>query len=244
MLNKNDKDKNNYIKSYGILCFNKVNNETKVLLVKRKYTYEFFHFTTSNYHFTKQNIIKLFNKMTIDEKRLILFFDFDLLWKKLSYDIDSFNNIIYSKCKRLYNLNVLENKEVVIKEICNSENLKDSECDLWSTPKGRKNYPEENKYIVAMREFSEETNIPKNNYYINFDFKRYYILDNKYKINYYIAIYRNNKRVNLDYTDLKLLNEINGINWFSLEEIQKECNYLYKHIKPAFTFVKNNDLLL
>ena len=85
---------------------------------------------------------------------------------------------------------------------------------------------------------------PENNYYINFDFKRYYILDNKYKINYYIAIYRNNKRINLDYTDLKLLNEINGINWFSLEEIQKECSYLYKHIKPAFTFVKNNDLLL
>ena len=237
-------NKKNYIKSYGLLCFTKIKDELKVLLVKRKYTYDFFHFITCNYNFSKQNLIKMFNKMTIDEKRLILYFDFDILWRKLWYEINSFNNIIYHKTKKTYDEYVSDNKDMIINELRNSENLKDNECDLWSIPKGRKNNYYENKLMVSIREFTEETNISKNNYHLIFDFKRHYILDKKYKINYYLAIYKNHKKILLDLTNIDLLNEVNNITWFSLEDIQKECNYLYKHLKPAFTYVRNNDLIL
>tara|TARA_B110000263_G_scaffold227908_1_gene220585 strand:+ start:1608 stop:2393 length:786 start_codon:yes stop_codon:yes gene_type:complete len=239
-----DKIKKNYIKSYGILCFNKINNELKCLLVKRKYTYAFFHFVMCNYVFTKKNIIKLLNNITIDEKRLIIEFDFDKLWNKLWFEKSSFNNIIYSKTKKLYQLNILNNKKQIISEINNSKNLKDAEANIWTIPKGRKNKVNENKLLVAIREFNEETSFVKNDYYLNFNFKKNYILDNKYKIIYYIAIYKNNMKINIDYTNINLLNEVNGINWFSLNEIKTECNYLYNNIKPAFTYVKHNDLIL
>jgi ADP-ribose pyrophosphatase YjhB (NUDIX family) len=236
--------KKNHIKSYGISCFTKIKDDLKVLLIKRKYTYEFFHFITCNYVFNKNNLIKMFNKMTVDEKRLILYFDFDILWCKLWYEINSFNNIIYHKTKKIYDEYINIHKDMIINELKNSENLKDCDCDLWSLPKGRKNYSTENKFLVAIREFFEETGISRNNYYFNFNFKRHFILDNKYKINYYIAVYKNNKKVSLDLTNVNLLNEVNGIAWFSLDEIKNECNYLYKHIKPAFIYIKNNDLIL
>lgn len=240
----NANTKKNYVKSYGILCFNKIKDDLKVLLIKRKYTYEFFHFITCNYIFNKNNLIKMFNKMTIDEKRLIMSFDFDVLWNKLWYEINSFNNIIYHKTKKIYNKYITNHKDMIINELKNSENLKDYECDLWSLPKGRKNHPNENKFLVAMREFNEETGITKNNYYLNFDFKHHFILDNKYKIKYFIGLFKNNKKISLDLTNINLLNEVNGIAWFSLEDIQKECPYLYKHIKPAFSYIRNNDLIL
>jgi len=186
----------------------------------------------------------MFNKMTIDEKRLILYFDFDMLWKKLWYEANSFNNIIYHKTKKIYEDYVLKNKDMIINELRNSKNLKDSECELWSIPKGRKNHCTENKLLVSIREFNEETNISKNNYYLIFDFKRYYILDNKYKITYYLAVYKNNKKITYDIQNFNLLNEINNINWFSLDEIQKECNYLYKCLKPAFSYIRNNNLII
>jgi hypothetical protein len=119
----NSDKKKNYIKSYGILCFSKINDTVKVLLIKRKYTYEFFHYITCNYVFTKSNLIKLFNKMTIDEKRLILLFNFDLLWNKLWYEINSFNNIIYNKTKKNYYNYVDKYKDIILSELNNSENL-------------------------------------------------------------------------------------------------------------------------
>ncbi len=243
-INNDNNVKKNYIKSYGLLCFSKIKDDLKVLLVKRKYTYEFFHFITCNYIFNKNNLIKMFNKMTIDEKRLIMHFDFDLLWKKLWYEVNSFNNIIYHKTKKIYSDYINNYKDIIINELKNSVNLKDSECELWSMPKGRKNHSTENKFLVAIREFYEETGISKNNYYFNFDFSHYFVLDNKYKIKFFIALYKNNKKVSLDLTNITLLNEVNGLAWFSLHDIQTECNYLYKHLKPAFSYIKNHDLIL
>jgi predicted NUDIX family NTP pyrophosphohydrolase len=237
-------NKTKYIKSYGILCFNVIKDELKVLLVKRKYTYEFLYFVTSNQDFNKTVLIKLFNKMTIEEKRLIQEFNFDLLWNKLWYEKNSFNNIIYHKTKKRYEEFIEKNKNNILVQLNTSCNLKDNECHLWSLPKGRKNYSDENKYIVAIREFTEETGIPKSNYFLDFHFKRKYILENKYKIKYFIAIYKNNFKVSLKLTNIKLMSEVNGIEWFSLDEIHKECNYLYDIIKPAFTYIRNNSLIL
>ena len=251
-VNSNSKSINNninlqkkkYIKSYGILCFTKIKEELKVLLIKRKYTYAFFQFVMCSYSFSKKNINKLLNNMSIDEKRLILDFDFDNLWKKLWFEKSSFNNIIYHKINKLYKSLVINNKEMIINEINLSINLKDNECNLWTMPKGRKNTPDENKLLVAIREFYEETDLNKNDYYLNFNFKHHYILENKYKIINYLAIYKNNMKININFKNNNLLNEVNGIYWFSLNDIKKECNYLYNHLKPAFNYIKHNDLIL
>lgn len=244
-INTNDKKK--YIKSYGILCFTKIkDNDVKVMLVKRKYTYEFYSYMTSNNikNFNKNNFIKMFNKMTIDEKTLILKFNFDLIWNKLWHYNDSFNNIMYHKFKRQYNEFIDKYKQEIINCVKYSKNIKDSECELWSIPKGRKNNADENKYLVALREFTEETGIVRNNVYINFNYQKSFILDDKYKIKYFIGILKHQKKINLDLTNISLINEINGICWFNLNEIYYSCPYLYEHVKSAFTYVKHNDLLL
>lgn len=243
--NINDKTKKiNYIKSYGLSCFCKIKDVVKVLLVKKKSTYEYACFCSGNYVFNKNNLIKLFNKMTVDEKRLILTFDFDMMWNKLWFNSNSFNRLEYNKNKRIFEKNIIPNKDIIINQMKLSENIKNRESELWSIPKGRKNSANENKILTALREFTEETNISKNNYYLIFDFNHYYVIDYKYKINYFIGIYKNNKKVIYNVTDENLTNESNGCFWFSLDEIYKECNYLYKHLKPAFNYIKKNNLIL
>jgi len=234
----------NYVKSYGLACFCKIKDVVKVLLIKKKSTYEYSYFCTNNYVFNKNNLIKLFNRMTVDEKRLILTFNFDLMWNKLWFNSNSLNRLEYNKNKRIFEKNILPNRNIILNQLKISENVKNRETELWSIPKGRKNNLNENKILTAIREFNEETIINKNNYYLDFGFEYSYIIDYKYKIKYYIGIYKNNKKALYDITNETLTNETNGCFWFSLEEIYKECNYLYKHIKPAFNYIKNNDLML
>lgn len=236
--------KKQYIKSYGLLCFNVVNNELKVLLVKRKYTYDFYHYVMYANTLSRGSYIRMFSNMTIEEKRAIMTFNFDTMWNKLWNVEDSFNNIIYSRTKRNHEEHMERNKTAIINDMKNSGNAKERNCKLWSLPKGRRSNTTENKYFIAVREFNEETNISRSNYHIDFNFKRHFIMDNKYKIKYFIAYYRNNKRVKMDLTDVSLLNEVNGISWFSLEEILCECPELYAHVKPAFKYVRNNDTIL
>ena len=61
--------KTKYIKSYGLSIFNKINDELCVLLVKRKYTYNFFNFVMNNYKFSKKGLVNIFNNISIEEKK-------------------------------------------------------------------------------------------------------------------------------------------------------------------------------
>jgi 8-oxo-dGTP pyrophosphatase MutT (NUDIX family) len=237
----------NYIKSYGIATFKRdVNDNLSVLLVKRKYTYAFFHFVTNSYKYGKKALLNIFNKITIEEKRNILKFDYDLLWKQIWYEPPTgMRNILYYKNKKIYEKNILENKNFVRDILYLSKNMNEQELEgLWTIPKGKKKSSNENSLLVAIREFEEETGIDKKKIYLNYNFKRYYITDYCYKSIFFIATYKNNNQIKFNFNNEEQLLETNNIKWMSLKEIQLYCPYLHEYLLPAFNYIKNNNLIL
>ena len=246
---KNKKIK--YIKSYGMSIFNKINDELCVLLVKRKYTYNFFNFVMNNYKFSKKGLLNIFNNISVEEKKNILLFDYNILWKILWWNtIDNNNNgisnIIYFKNKKIYEKNILENKNFVKECIFMSKNCPDEECILYSIPRGRKNFKNENGLLVAIRETQEELGLDKTKYILNYNFKKKYITDYFYKTIYFIGIYKNNNPnyVKLNFNNEEQLLEINNVKWASLNFINKYCPYLREMLLPAFNYIKKNKLIL
>jgi hypothetical protein len=237
-----------YIKSYGLSIFNKINDELCVLLVKRKYTYNFFNFVMNNYKFSKKGLVNIFNNISIEEKKKILLFDYDILWKILWWsetENNGISNIIYYKNKKIYNKNVIENILFVKECIYMSKNCPDENCILYSIPRGRKNYKNENSLLVACRETFEETGLEKTSYHLIYDFKKKYITDFYYKTIFFIGIYQKNiSNIKFNFGNKEQLLEINGIKWMTINDLQLYCPYLKEMLVPAFNYVKKHKLIL
>ena len=72
--------------SYGISCcrFDKKENKLKMLLVKKRYTYNFVSFVFGQYKIKDRKRLRyLFNGMTAQEKNDILSFRFNILWYRI-----------------------------------------------------------------------------------------------------------------------------------------------------------------
>ena len=249
-IKNNDSFKNKkikYIKSYGLSIFNKIKGELCVLLVKRKYTYSFFNFVMNNYKFSKKGLLNIFNNISIDEKKKILLFDYDILWKTLWWrntQDNGISNIIYYKNKKIYDKNMLDNINFIKECIYMSKNCPDEDCILYSIPRGRKNFEKENGLLVAIRETHEELSLDKNSFHLIYDFKRKYITDYFYKTIFFIGLFKNKYNVKFNFNNEDQLLEINGICWMNLNDIHRYCPYLKEMLLPAFNYVRNNNLII
>ena len=72
------------ITSIGVIAIRKNNENTEILLIRRKDSLAFVDFMRGKYNLEdKQYLINLFDKMTIDERKFILNNNFELLWNYL-----------------------------------------------------------------------------------------------------------------------------------------------------------------
>lgn len=155
-----------YRKSYGIiLCRkNRTSGDYEFLLVRRRYTYAFCDFICAKYmrdppYHRKQSILRMFEKMTVNEFIDILSYDFDKIWHKLW--LDGYPEELYNDKKTIFYENFKSADD--IKEFI--PKIRRSGEDLWGLPKGRANIGEPGE-ICAIREMEEETGIDKKSYNI------------------------------------------------------------------------------
>lgn len=87
--------------SYGLAVCKTINHGLHILFVKKKYTYAFFEFVFSKYpKFDRIRLEELFNRMTFNEKTLILEMNFDKLWCKIVLNVpEDPNSISRNKVK-------------------------------------------------------------------------------------------------------------------------------------------------
>jgi len=146
------------VNSYGIACVRK-REEYEILMVRRKCTYAFVHFVLGHYN-SNFDVGCLLKKMTIIEKNIILYGDFDNAYfhaftrtrARISNKIEIRN---YDRLEKLFKNHVPDKLE---KMLSHTENGR----LIWEFPKGRKQ-ESENDLQSAMREFEEETGIVKYN---------------------------------------------------------------------------------
>jgi ADP-ribose pyrophosphatase YjhB (NUDIX family) len=154
--------------SIGTIVFRKTKKESlEFLMIRRKHTLGFMDFMRGKYSIHNKNyLINLFSEMTIEEKKMIINYDFSTLWSFL-WNKNNVSNQ-YKQEKQLseekfnslkegiYLGNEIFSLDSIIKEI--TYHWEEPE---WGFPKGRRNHFEKD-FDCALREFSEETGYNKN----------------------------------------------------------------------------------
>ena len=213
----------NPITSNGIIAFRYGETELEYLLIRRRNSLGFIEFMRGKYNiYNKQYLLNIINEMTIEEKNLLLIYNFEQLWENIWGDNSS---IIYrgeekmskekfQSLKLPISVNFLEyNLESLIIE--SSTEWTEPE---WGFPKGRRDY-KETDLQSAIREFEEETlyNREKLNIIKNvIPYEEIFTGSNykSYKHKYYLA------HMNIDLTDFNkniCSTEVSKMDWLSYE---------------------------
>lgn len=207
------------LSSYGLICYKKINNEYKIILVRRKDTIGYIEFLRGKYELNDLLYIKkLFNLMTNNEKQRILHVrDFDKLRDILG--LTRKTNVYkaeYDSAKSKF--------EKLLFRIDNIVNESDNQWyePEWGIPKGRRHF-KESDVDCSIREFSEETLINPNDITILTNVKpleEIYTSFNgvTYRHVYYFSEYLSEREVRIDPTNNQQAIEISDIKWANYNE--------------------------
>ena len=228
------KECSNPIISCGIILLNTLKlpsdpNQVKVLMVQRKHSMAFTEFTRGKYDLDNLDYIKkLISNMTFEEQNMVKELDFPRLWtnhwgigrdhhsREFEISMEKFNKL---------------NKTDLFPE--NLEGFEESE---WGFPKGRRQH-RESDLNCAMREFAEETNIPRNLFTICKNLKleeTFYGTNNiEYKHSYFIGLINEEIIINKKFTQ-EQQREICSMDWKTIDD----CSNI---TRPHY--IKRKDLL-
>lgn len=219
------------ITSIGIILFRKNNhNNIELLLICRKNSLGFVDFMRGKYNiYNKKYILTLLNRMSLNERKILLTLSFKELWNYVWGDIIAQQYRSEEKSSN-EKLDLLKKGVIVNNEYFNLESLL-NECSEeyiepeWGFPKGRRNFQEKD-IMCGIREFEEETGYVKQD--ISFidniiPFEEIYTGTNlkSYKHKYFLAYIDNNK---------------NPINEFQKTEIS---NIQWININKCHNFIRN-----
>lgn len=186
----------------------------KVLMVRRKHSMAFTEFIRGKYEQDNIEFIKtLISNMTYEEHELLRTLSFDDLWTNhWGVGRDHHSNE-YEISKEKFN-------HLIIQDLIGSLGYDESE---WGFPKGRRQH-RESDINCAIREFSEETNIQKDQYILckNLILEETFIGTNsiEYKHVYFICLAKSTLKIKYLMTD-EQSREIAQIAWKSLNDCEK-----------------------
>ncbi len=225
-------------------------DDIKFLLICRRNTICYVEFIRGKYSINNTDyIMDLFNNMTINEINDIKTKNFTELWKKLwllsDIKLDKYSKeylVSFNKYKKLE-----QNDNLNLNYFINNSNCTFNSPE-WEFPKGRRNIKEKN-IDCALREFSEETDLSKNDFNIinnnNPIYETYTGRNNvKYKHIYYIAKSISNIKLKVNNENLLQKTEVSNIGWFTYNEaieLIRDYNNEKKNIlKKILLYILNN----
>ena len=234
------------ITSIGVITFRVINGSIEILLIRRKDSLAFVDFMRGKYNLDDLDyIVKIVERMTINEHKTILENDFKTLWSYLwgasltnQYkNEEKMSQIKFEKLKNGYTFN---NNLITINEIINKCKNSYNEPE-WGFPKGRRNYQEKD-IMCGLREFEEETGYSKDNIIIInniLPLDEIFTSSNykSYKHKYYIGLFKNFKNPE----KLFQTNEISKISWVNIDDAK---NYIRDYnVEKKNIIIQLNNLL-
>jgi 8-oxo-dGTP pyrophosphatase MutT (NUDIX family) len=186
---------------------------TQVLMIRRKDSMSFAEFMRGKYDPTNTEYVGLlFANMTLQEQTAVVCEPFDSLWRQLWGDDHSSPEYMYSRDRfaQVDRDGMMRNHMSPFKE------------PEWGFPKGRR-IRTESDLDCAIREFNEETNIPRDAYTILKDIR----LDEtfmglngiRYRHVYFVALLTDPDLVNVHQKMTYMQRrEISGIGWKTFDE--------------------------
>ena len=249
------------ILSYGIILYDDSESDNiRIVMIERKDSIPYIEFLRGKYksHTNVDYIRLLLSRFSIQEKKRILSYDFDELWKQLWIHTETIN----PRVKREYTISK-KNFELIKKgyeykgETYSLQSLIDETTDVyntneWELPKGRRNMRENNREC-AIREFQEETNISPENYNLINNIvpliEEYTGINNvRYKHVYYIGKIHQSCKLNINMSNKEQYTEVKSISWLNQEECNSSIRDYDTHKKKVvnefFDFIKMNNKLI
>jgi 8-oxo-dGTP pyrophosphatase MutT (NUDIX family) len=196
-------------------------------MIRRKDSMSFAEFVRGKYDPSNMDYVnRLISNMTLKEQAAMVGQPFDVLWRQLWGDDRSSPDYLNSKEK----FEGLNRTDLMV------NNLSAYTEPEWGFPKGKR-IRGESDYDCAVREFGEETNIPRDAYMVfrNLLLEETFIglNDIKYRHVYFVAVLKSPADVNLTQRfTLMQRREISGIAWKSFDE----C---FAHVRPHHTDRRN-----
>lgn len=219
--------------SIGVTCCRLGDNGYEILLVKKRYSYYFMDFVQGKYKSSDaEEILKLLNGMTYEEKMIISSLNFSYIWYMLWLN-EPPKWGKYFICKNKFESSFVSDGGDKIRKLIQ---LSYSIDNIWEIPKGRREKGETD-ICCAIREFREETSMTKASYIImpNILLNHNYYSDNVfYKNKYYVAITNNDKKkdIKIDLLSKIQMIEVSAVRWFSMKDLQNL--YGSSRITPVF----------
>ena len=187
----------------------------RVLMIRRKDSMSFAEFMRGKYEPNdKEYLGTLVKNMTLKEQAGIASDQFEMLWRQLWGDDRTSSDFLPSREK----FNQLDRTALM------RENLSVYTEPEWGFPKGRR-MRGETDMACAVREFGEETNVPRDAYTVlkNIIFEETFVGLNhiRYRHVYFVALLTQPDLVNLSqrFTPMQR-REISGIGWKTLNEAE------------------------
>lgn len=227
--------------SDGIACCrHNADNNLEMLFICKRYTYAFRLFAHGNYDSNDNaKIIAQLNMMTVDEKLILLSLNFTNIWFHI-YLNNTFRNMAYFVAKNKFESTFVIDTGIRLRNlIAKSTNI----TRIWEIPKGKKKNKNESSLSCAVREFYEETRIPKKSYKIFPNASRTYsYIDEgvKYVNKYYFAYTRYHFEPKVDFTANEQLEEIADIRWMTFDQIKcvDPTGRLATFVQPIFNYMR------
>ena len=207
--------------SYGIILIDqpalplKIN--VKILMVRRKDSMAYTEFIRGKYDLENLNYVKtLLSNMTSTEHDILTVTPFDEIWTRhWGIGRDHHSRDFEMSRERFNQLNIAELVE----------GMKGYSESEWGFPKGRR-APRESDMECAIREFSEETNIPREAYTIckNLLLSETFVGTNgtPYKHEYFIALLREPESIHLEQEMTSMQQrEVSAIEWKTINECRE-----------------------
>lgn len=206
--------------SCGILLIDKPSlpvqsDSTRILMIRRKDSMSFAEFMRGKYETDNiEYVSTLVKNMTLKEQASVASDTFESLWRQMWGDDRMTSDYIQSKEK----FNVLDRVSLM------RNNISDYIEPEWGFPKGRR-MRGESDLACAIREFDEETNIPRDAFVVlkNIVLTETFMgLNNvQYKHVYFVALTKYPEMINLTQKLTPVQRrEISGIGWKTFEEAQ------------------------
>jgi len=211
------------ITSYGIILFRHSAEGLQFLMIRRKDTFGYIDFIRGKYSpYNIEQLQKIVDEMSVQEKERILVGPFDKLWKQLWGDTtgNQYRSEEYAsskKCDAIRNGVIIEDKLVKLEDIVSNSKSLWLETE-WEFPKGRRNFQEKD-LDCAIREFEEETGLSKNDVIIIdnlLPFEEMYIGSNYkcYKHKYFLAFMNKSEELLQNFQKT----EVSKLDWKNIEQ--------------------------
>jgi 8-oxo-dGTP pyrophosphatase MutT (NUDIX family) len=218
----NKRSKTRY--SYGIALIRDLDNSPKeVLIVRDRVTYAFREFIYKKYDGKKVKLEDLFNNMTVDEKLLLLKYDFESIWYHLWLGFLGEDQSKFEKFKEACRSHYIEfcqmNRGELLPTLMSSNIIGPKP---WGLPKGKKR-DHETEIECAQRELKEETELEPTDYKILYDIApivtTYPHNGTNYVSTIYIAILTRPVTPRVNVLNTGMVSEIDCIEWKTLKAI-------------------------